>query len=59
MRVGINGMGRIGRLSLRATLGGIKHPSDDPRASNCLDVVHVNELKADAAAAVDKVNLLI
>lgn len=50
MRVGINGMGRIGRLSLRAALGGIERPEDDPRAGNRLDVAHVNELKADAAS---------
>ena len=45
MRVGINGMGRIGRLALRAAMGGIYRPDDDPRAGNRLDVVHVNELK--------------
>jgi glyceraldehyde 3-phosphate dehydrogenase len=31
MRVGINGMGRIGRLALKASLGAIDRPSDDPR----------------------------
>lgn len=52
MRVGINGMGRIGRLALRAGLGGIFRPESDPRAANRLDVVHVNELKGgiDASA---------
>jgi glyceraldehyde-3-phosphate dehydrogenase (arsenate-transferring) len=49
MRVGINGMGRIGRLSLRAAMGGLCRPADDPRAGNRLDVVHVNELKGGAA----------
>ena len=49
MRVGINGMGRIGRLALRAAMGGIYRPADDPRADNRLDVVHVNELKGGAA----------
>jgi glyceraldehyde 3-phosphate dehydrogenase len=49
MRVGINGMGRIGRLSLRAAMGGLYRPADDPRAGNRLDVVHVNELKGGAA----------
>ena len=48
MRVGINGMGRIGRLSLRAAFGGMERPADDPCASNRLDVVHVNEVKGDA-----------
>ncbi len=33
MRVGINGMGRIGRLALRAALGGVDRPPDDPRAA--------------------------
>jgi glyceraldehyde 3-phosphate dehydrogenase len=50
MRVGINGMGRIGRLALRAAMGGALRPSDDPRAGNRLDVVHLNELKGGAEA---------
>ena len=50
MRIGINGMGRIGRLALRAGLGGANRASDDPRAGNRLDVVHVNEIKAGATA---------
>ena len=51
MRVGINGMGRIGRLALRAALGGVLRAEDDPRADNRLDIVHVNELKGGAATA--------
>lgn len=50
MRVGINGMGRIGRLALRAALGAAERPSEDPRAGNRLEVVHLNELKGGAAA---------
>ncbi|WP_439579235.1 ArsJ-associated glyceraldehyde-3-phosphate dehydrogenase [Elioraea sp.] len=50
MRIGINGMGRIGRLALRAALGGVARAEGDPRAANRLDVVHVNELKGGAAA---------
>jgi glyceraldehyde 3-phosphate dehydrogenase len=50
MKVGINGMGRIGRLALRAAFGGIHRPASDPRAANRLDVVHVNELKGGIAA---------
>lgn len=50
MRVGINGMGRIGRLALRAAMGAAERPSDDPRAGNRLEVVHLNELKGGAAA---------
>jgi glyceraldehyde 3-phosphate dehydrogenase len=49
MRVGINGMGRIGRLALRAAMGAMYRPGDDPRADNRLDVVHVNETKGGAA----------
>ena len=49
MRVGINGMGRMGRLALRAAMGGAHRPADDPRANGRLDVVHVNELKGSAA----------
>jgi glyceraldehyde 3-phosphate dehydrogenase len=48
MRVGINGMGRIGRLALRAALGAMQRPPEDPRADNRLDVVHVNEVKGGA-----------
>ena len=50
MRVGINGMGRIGRLALRAALGAAERPADDPRAGHRLEVVHLNELKGGAAA---------
>ena len=50
MRVGINGMGRIGRLTLRAAFGAADRPNDDPRAGNRLEVVHLNELKGGAAA---------
>ncbi len=51
MNVGINGMGRIGRLALRAAFGAAERPSDDPRAGNRLEVVHLNELKGGSAAA--------
>jgi glyceraldehyde 3-phosphate dehydrogenase len=50
MGIGINGMGRIGRLALRAALGGLPRAEGDPRADNRLDIVHVNELKGGAAA---------
>lgn len=50
MKVGINGMGRMGRLALRAAMGGVDRPGDDPRAANRLDVVHLNEIKGGAAA---------
>jgi len=50
MKVGINGMGRIGRLALRAAMGAAERPSDDPRAGNRLEVVHLNEIKGGAAA---------
>jgi glyceraldehyde 3-phosphate dehydrogenase len=50
MKVGINGMGRIGRLALRAALGGIRRPDSDPRGDNRLDVVHINEVKGGIAA---------
>ena len=48
MRVGINGMGRIGRLTLRGAMGQAHRPEDDPRRDNRLDVVHVNEIKGGA-----------
>jgi glyceraldehyde 3-phosphate dehydrogenase len=50
MKVGINGMGRIGRLALRAAMGAAERPADDPRAGNRLEVVHLNELKGGAPA---------
>ncbi len=50
MKVGINGMGRIGRLALRAALGAAERQADDPRAGNRLEVVHLNELKGGATA---------
>ncbi len=50
MRVGINGMGRIGRLALRAAMGAAERQSDDPRHGNRLDVVHLNEIKGGNAA---------
>jgi glyceraldehyde 3-phosphate dehydrogenase len=51
MRVGINGLGRIGRLALRAALGGVMRADGDPRSGNRLDIVHANELKGGAVAA--------
>ena len=48
MRVGINGMGRIGRLALRAAMGAVHRPENDPGRGNRLEVVHVNEIKGSA-----------
>ncbi len=48
MGIGINGMGRIGRLALRASLGAMERPEEDPRANNRLDILHVNEVKGGA-----------
>lgn len=50
MKVGISGMGRIGRLALRAAMGAAERQRTDPRAGNRLDVVHFNEIKGGAAA---------
>jgi glyceraldehyde 3-phosphate dehydrogenase len=50
MKVGINGMGRIGRLALRSARGGVFRPDTDPRRQNRLDVVHINELKGGIEA---------
>jgi len=49
MAIGINGMGRIGRLALRAAMGGVAREADDPRAKNRLDIRHINEVKGGAA----------
>ncbi len=50
MRVGINGMGRIGRLSLRAALGAVNRSENDPRMTNRLNVVHLNEIRGGASS---------
>ncbi|MDP2416132.1 MAG: glyceraldehyde 3-phosphate dehydrogenase N-terminal domain-containing protein, partial [Hydrogenophaga sp.] len=50
MKVGINGMGRIGRLALRAAFGAAEREATDPRHGNRLEVVHLNEIKGGAAA---------
>lgn len=50
MRVGISGMGRIGRLALRAAMGAADRQQDDPRRGNRLEVLHLNEIKGGAAA---------
>jgi glyceraldehyde 3-phosphate dehydrogenase len=49
VKVGINGFGRIGRLAFRAAFGGAHRGSDDPRAQNRLEIVHVNEIKTGAS----------
>ncbi len=50
MKIGINGMGRMGRLALRAALGGIARTEGDPRSANRAEVAHLNEIKGGAAA---------
>ncbi|WP_291830363.1 ArsJ-associated glyceraldehyde-3-phosphate dehydrogenase [Bosea sp. (in: a-proteobacteria)] len=50
MKIGINGMGRMGRLALRAAMGGIPRSADDPRRDNRLEVVHLNEIKGGVEA---------
>ena len=49
MRVGISGMGRIGRLALRAAMGAAERREEDPRRGNRLEVVHLNEIRGGAA----------
>jgi glyceraldehyde 3-phosphate dehydrogenase len=51
MRVGINGLGRIGRLALRAALGGVRRDESDPRWNERLEIAHVNEVKGGAETA--------
>lgn len=50
MKVGINGMGRIGRLALRAAMCAADRQADDPYADNRLEIIHLNEHKGGAAA---------
>ena len=51
MAIGINGLGRIGRLAFRAALGGVLRDPSDTRQGSALEIVHVNELKGGAATA--------
>jgi hypothetical protein len=51
MAIGINGLGRIGRLALRAALGGVLRDPSDTRQGSTLNIVHVNERKGGAATA--------
>ena len=48
MKIGINGMGRIGRLVLRAALGGILRDAKDQNADTRLEIVHLNEVSGGA-----------
>lgn len=50
MKVGINGMGRMGRLALRAAFGAIERSAADPRKDNRLEIAHVNEIRGGARA---------
>ena len=49
MAIGINGMGRIGRLTLRAAMGGVPRDAADPNSGAGLDIAHVNEISGGAA----------
>ena len=48
MNIGINGLGRIGRLVLRAALGGIPRDSKDQNADARLEIMHLNEVSGGA-----------
>ena len=48
MKIGINGLGRIGRLVLRAALGGILRDAKDQNADTRLEIVHLNEVSGGA-----------
>ena len=47
MKIGINGMGRIGRLVLRAAFG-ILRDAKDQNAATRLEIVHLNEVSTTA-----------
>ena len=48
MKIGINGMGRIGRLALRAALGGVLRDAKDRNADTRLEILHLNEISGGA-----------
>ena len=50
MNVGINGMGRIGRLAMRAAMGAAHRRADDPGLGNRLTIAHINEIKGNPQA---------
>lgn len=49
MKVGINGMGRLGQTVLRAAMGAAQRAADDPRRDNRLDIVHLNDFRGNTA----------
>ena len=51
MAIGINGMGRIGRLTLRAAMGGVPRDAADPNGATGLDIALVNEISGGAKTA--------
>ena len=48
MKIGFNGLGRIGRLVLRAALGGVPRDSKDQNADARLEIMHLNEVSGGA-----------
>ena len=51
MKVGINGLGRIGRLAVRAAFGVTRRPEIDPLKDNRLEIIHFNEINGDEATS--------
>ena len=47
-KIGINGMGRIGRLVLRSALGGVTRVTGDKNANTKLEITHLNEINGGA-----------
>ena len=48
IKIGINGMGRIGRLVLRSALGGVTRVTGDNNANTQLEITHLNEINGGA-----------
>ena len=48
IKIGINGMGRIGRLVLRSALGGVTRVTADNNANTQLEITHLNEINSGA-----------
>ena len=42
IKIGVNGMGRIGRLVLRSALGGVTRVTGDNNANTQLEITHLN-----------------
>ena len=58
IKIGINGMGRIGRLVLRSALGGVTRVTGDNNANTQLEITHLNEINSGAETIAHLLSLI-